>query len=54
MRSFLWGLFLTDVTPHSYGVFRLTDPPGLNFILECTVSSSFHPHTQEHLYTVSC
>ncbi|KZS88008.1 JAB1/MPN domain-containing protein [Sistotremastrum niveocremeum HHB9708] len=35
----------------NYGVFRLTDPPGLSFILDCTASSSFHPHSQDHLYT---
>ncbi|KAI1763213.1 hypothetical protein GGR53DRAFT_372937 [Hypoxylon sp. FL1150] len=35
----------------SYGIFRLTHPPGLNHILECTQSSTFHPHSVDNLYT---
>ena len=35
----------------SYGVFRLTDPPGLKTILHCTQSGLFHPHGEGHIYT---
>lgn len=34
-----------------WGVFRLTDPPGLKSILSCTQSGLFHPHSQTHIYT---
>ncbi|KAI9144633.1 hypothetical protein BKA69DRAFT_1053510 [Paraphysoderma sedebokerense] len=32
----------------SYGVFRLTHPPGLDFITKCPEKGSFHPHP-DHL-----
>ncbi|KAI0199577.1 hypothetical protein F4808DRAFT_471422 [Astrocystis sublimbata] len=35
----------------SYGIFRLTNPPGLPHILGCTQSSTFHAHSVENLYT---
>ncbi|GAP92600.1 putative Mov34 MPN PAD-1 family protein [Rosellinia necatrix] len=35
----------------SYGIFRLTNPPGLSHILNCTQSSTFHPHSVDNLYT---
>ncbi|KAI3339476.1 hypothetical protein F4824DRAFT_45550 [Ustulina deusta] len=35
----------------SYGIFRLTNPPGLSHILGCTQSSTFHPHSIDNLYT---
>lgn len=35
----------------SWGVFRLTDPPGLPYILECNQGSAFHPHTIDNIYT---
>ncbi|KAI1468163.1 uncharacterized protein F4812DRAFT_357209 [Daldinia caldariorum] len=35
----------------SYGIFRLTKPPGLDYILGCTQSSTFHPHAMDNLYT---
>ena len=28
----------------SLGVFRLTDPPGLRYILQCNASAPFHAH----------
>lgn len=36
----------------SFGIFRLTDPPGLHTILECTVKEAFHPHPDVPIYTV--
>ncbi|CEL53264.1 STAM-binding protein [Rhizoctonia solani AG-1 IB] len=33
------------------GIFRLTDPPGLQVILKCTAKESFHPHTSGNIYT---
>jgi STAM-binding protein len=35
----------------SYGVFRLTDPPGLKAILNCNQSGLFHPHNEGLVYT---
>ncbi|KAH8668934.1 Mov34/MPN/PAD-1 family protein [Xylariales sp. PMI_506] len=35
----------------SYGIFRLTNPPGLPHILQCTQTSTFHPHHIDGLYT---
>lgn len=37
----------------SFGIFRLTDPPGLKTILECTAKEAFHPHPDLPIYTVS-
>ena len=37
----------------SFGIFRLTDPPGLETILSCTVRNAFHPHPDLPIYTVS-
>ncbi|KAL5337313.1 hypothetical protein BJX70DRAFT_399781 [Aspergillus crustosus] len=34
-----------------WGVFRLTDPPGLKSVLSCTQSGLFHPHAETNLYT---
>ncbi|KAI0108799.1 hypothetical protein F4776DRAFT_410743 [Hypoxylon sp. NC0597] len=34
-----------------YGIFRLTNPPGLDHILGCTQTATFHPHPVENLYT---
>lgn len=34
-----------------WGVFRLTDPPGLKTVLNCTQSGLFHPHAEENIYT---
>ncbi|KAG8770067.1 hypothetical protein FRC12_004539 [Ceratobasidium sp. 428] len=33
------------------GIFRLTDPPGLQTILKCTAKESFHPHSAANIYT---
>ncbi|KAI1755553.1 hypothetical protein F4782DRAFT_408947 [Xylaria castorea] len=35
----------------SYGIFRLTNPPGLPHILSCTQASTFHGHSVDNLYT---
>jgi hypothetical protein len=37
----------------SFGIFRLTDPPGLQTILDCTAKEAFHPHPDVPIYTVS-
>ena len=34
-----------------WGIFRLTDPPGLSHILNCQQRSLFHPHSETNLYT---
>ena len=34
-----------------WGVFRLTDPPGLKTVLNCTHTGLFHPHAEENIYT---
>ncbi|KAI1160593.1 hypothetical protein F5B18DRAFT_631867 [Nemania serpens] len=35
----------------SFGIFRLTNPPGLSHILDCKQSSTFHAHSVDNLYT---
>ncbi|KAL1859354.1 hypothetical protein Plec18167_006691 [Paecilomyces lecythidis] len=34
-----------------WGVFRLTDPPGLKSVLSCTQTGLFHPHAETNIYT---
>ncbi|KAL5365723.1 hypothetical protein BJX96DRAFT_159614 [Aspergillus floccosus] len=34
-----------------WGVFRLTDPPGLKSVLNCTQTGLFHPHPETNIYT---
>ncbi|PYH47894.1 putative endosome-associated ubiquitin isopeptidase (AmsH) [Aspergillus saccharolyticus JOP 1030-1] len=34
-----------------WGVFRLTDPPGLKTVLNCTQPGLFHPHGEANIYT---
>ena len=34
-----------------WGVFRLTDPPGMKTVLNCTQTGLFHPHAESHIYT---
>ncbi|OJD15401.1 hypothetical protein AJ78_04333 [Emergomyces pasteurianus Ep9510] len=34
-----------------WGVFRLTDPPGLKSVLACTQPGLFHPHAETNIYT---
>jgi STAM-binding protein len=47
----LFGL-LTILLLYSFGIFRLTDPPGLQTILDCTQKEAFHPHPTVPIYTV--
>ncbi|KAK0649525.1 hypothetical protein B0T16DRAFT_428267 [Cercophora newfieldiana] len=35
----------------SWGIFRLTNPPGLPYILSCNQGSAFHPHSIDNIYT---
>ncbi|KAI1840056.1 hypothetical protein JX266_013747 [Neoarthrinium moseri] len=35
----------------SYGIFRLTNPPGLPHILQCSQQNTFHQHSIDNLYT---
>jgi len=35
----------------SWGVFRLTDPPGLQSVLKCQQPGIFHPHEETNIYT---
>lgn len=35
----------------SHGIFRLTDPPGKEAILNCHKPGLFHPHAESNLYT---
>ncbi|KAK6070712.1 endosome-associated ubiquitin isopeptidase [Seiridium cupressi] len=37
----------------SYGIFRLTNPPGLPHVLQCTQTTTFHPHSVDNLYTTA-
>lgn len=39
--------------PISFGIFRITDPPGLDVILNCQAKEAFHPHPDQAIYTVS-
>ncbi|KAM7194002.1 hypothetical protein V8F33_007508 [Rhypophila sp. PSN 637] len=34
----------------SWGIFRLTHPPGLNHVLQCDHNDTFHQHTIDNLY----
>jgi len=34
-----------------WGIFRLTDPPGLKAVLNCRQQGLFHPHSESNLYT---
>ncbi|KAI6096144.1 hypothetical protein F5141DRAFT_1221083 [Pisolithus sp. B1] len=35
----------------NFGIFRLTDPPGLQTILDCDAKEAFHPHPDLPIYT---
>lgn len=34
-----------------WGIFRLTNPPGLSHILACQKSETFHQHSIDNIYT---
>ena len=36
---------------NEWGVFRLTDPPGMKTVLNCTQTGLFHPHSEQNVYT---
>ncbi|KAJ6521080.1 hypothetical protein DFH09DRAFT_939305, partial [Mycena vulgaris] len=36
-------------TPN-FGIFRITDPPGLQTVLKCTAKQAFHPHPDVPIY----
>ena len=40
-----------DGVLYRWGVFRLTDPPGIKAVLDCRKPGLFHPHDETHLYT---
>ncbi|KAL0058983.1 hypothetical protein AAF712_014320 [Marasmius tenuissimus] len=35
----------------NFGIFRLTDPPGLGLISSCKAKEAFHPHPDQPIYT---
>ncbi|UKZ67524.1 uncharacterized protein TrAtP1_008681 [Trichoderma atroviride] len=35
---------------HEYGIFRLTHPPGLDHVLNCNRTETFHQHSIDNLY----
>jgi len=46
--------FAIVCAPHfqpNFGVFRLTDPPGLRYVLDCKKPEMFHQHDAPNLYT---
>lgn len=51
MNSLLYPILL--VINISFGIFRITDPPGLDVILNCAAKEAFHPHPDLAIYTVS-
>ena len=53
-RCTIYHELMCLMTPlSSFGIFRLTDPPGLTTILECNAKEAFHPHPDLPIYTVS-
>ncbi|KAF7335557.1 MPN domain-containing protein [Mycena venus] len=40
-----------SLLPRLFGIFRLTDPPGLQTVLKCTAKQAFHPHPDVPIYT---
>jgi len=36
---------------YRWGVFRLTDPPGMKTVLNCHRPGLFHPHAEGNIYT---
>ena len=45
--------FAVPIRHPRYGIFRLTDPGGLQVILDCKAKEAFHPHPAVPIYTVS-
>ena len=42
---------LSELINYSWGIFRLTDPPGMTSVLNCTQKGLFHPHDETNIYT---
>lgn len=40
------------IAGYRFGIFRLTDPGGLQTILDCNAKEAFHPHPDVPIYTV--
>lgn len=53
LNAYYFRLLLRSYHPFRFGIFRLTDPGGLQTILECTAKEAFHPHSEVPIYTVS-
>lgn len=57
-RLVLWYRSITLSNNHSsnasysHGIFRLTDPPGLQTVLNCVSKETFHTHPELPIYTV--
>jgi STAM-binding protein len=47
----LLSVAAANVSLLRWGVFRLTDPPGLKTILNCRQTGLFHPHGEDNVYT---
>jgi len=43
-------VYAPNSTPN-FGIFRLTDPPGLQTIIECQATEAFHLHPEQPIYT---
>ncbi|KAE8154014.1 hypothetical protein BDV25DRAFT_148474 [Aspergillus avenaceus] len=50
MPEFIAIVCAPSKTPN-WGVFRLTNPPGLQTVLDCTQTGLFHPHSESNIYT---
>jgi len=50
-RKFVSASAETMLTFGSWGIFRLTDPPGMNTVLHCSAPGIFHPHSESNMYT---
>lgn len=50
MRDKTVAIFKAN-TSHSWGVFRMTDPPGMKSVLNCRQTGLFHPHPESDIYT---
>lgn len=52
LASFLifYPNLLADSNSARWGIFRLTNPPGLPHILSCQRTETFHQHSVDNLY----
>lgn len=42
---------LMSLLSSRWGIFRLTDPPGLPHVLHCNHTDTFHQHSIDNIYT---